>query len=123
MSDVAARQLTPFTGKGGRKEKGKKGGKKGEEDDDGRWRQEWNNTVVFADPDDARRHWRREARCFGLAELFHQFRDRYTAKQLYRFFTSCRILVHKRVHGKSAPERRAAAQMRYQTTGRYGFGP
>ena len=68
------------------------------------------------------KHLKREARCYGLAEVFAIFGDRYTTKQLYRYYLSARILVHKRVHGKSAPERQAAAQQRYKATGRYGFG-
>ena len=100
--------------KGGKGKKGKKG--------DGHWRQEWSNTVVMADWDDDAKHWRREARAFGLAELFDRFGDRYTSTQLCRFYRACRILVHKREHGKSAPERVHAAQTRYKGTQRYGFG-
>ena len=78
--------------------------------------------MVRCDWIDDAKHWKREARCYGLAEVFASFGDRYTAKQLYRYYLAARILVHKRAHGKSAPERSAAAQLRYRATGRYGFG-
>ena len=71
--------------------------------------------------DDAKHLWR-EARVLGLAEVFAKFGDRYTAKQLYQHYLASSILVHKREHGESAPERRAAAQERYKETGYYGFG-
>ena len=74
--------------------------------------------VVGHDDD---KHWKREAWCFGLAEVFARFGDRYTTKQLYQYYLAARILAHKRVHGKSAPERTEAAQRRYRATGRYGF--
>ena len=130
LTAVGSKELSTFTGKPG-KRGGRKGGKgdggrwrqgKNQEkgNDDGRWRQEWNNTMVQSFDDD--KHWKREARCYGLAEVFARFGDRYTTKQLYRYYLSARILVHKRVHGKSAPERQAAAQQRYKATGRYGFG-
>ena len=66
-------------------------------------------------------HLRRHARCYGLAEVFAEFGSRYTAKQLYRYYRASRILVHKRIHGKSSPVRQAAAHQRHNTTGRYGF--
>ena len=78
--------------------------------------------MVRPDWHDDAKHWFRQAKCFGLAEVFHRFGDRYTAKQLYRYYTAATILVHKRVHGKSAPERTEAAQQRHRATGRYGFG-
>ena len=76
--------------------------------------------MVQCDWHDDAKHWWREARCYGLAEVFAEFGHRYTAKQLYRYYLAARILVHKRVHGKSAPERTEAAQRRYRETGRYG---
>ena len=76
--------------------------------------------MVRAAGHDDTKHWMREAACFGLAEVFARFGDRYTTKQLYRYYLAARILVHKRVHGKSAPERTEAAQRRYRATGRYG---
>ena len=66
--------------------------------------------MVQCDWHDDAKHWWRKARCYGLAEVFARFGDRYTAKQLYRYYLAARILVHKRVHGKSAPERTEAAQ-------------
>ena len=129
--------LTTFTGKagrrGGRKGKGGKGddgrwrqGKNQEKgNDDGRWRQEgwnnWDNTMVRAVGHDDAKHWKREAWCCGLAEVFARFGDRYTTKQLYQYYLAATILVHKRVHGKSAPERVEAAQRRHRATGRWGF--
>ena len=68
-------------------------------------------------------HWQHTALSIGRGtEVFARFGDRYTAKQLYRYYLAARILVHKRVHGKSAPERTEAAQESYRATGRYGFG-
>ena len=135
FTDEGSKALTTFTGKPG-KRGGRKGGKgddgrwrqgknqeKGKGKDDGHWRQEWwNNTIVQVDFHDDTKHWRRQAQIYGLAELFHRFGDRYTAKQLYRYYLAARILVHKRLHGKSAPERVEAAQQRFRATGRYGFG-
>ena len=54
----------------------------------------------------------------NFLEVFRNFGDRYRAKQLYRYYLAARILVHKRVHGKSAPERTEAAQQRYRATWR-----
>ena len=123
LTDALSKALTPFTGKPGKGGgKGKKSEKKGKEDDHGSWREEWSNTIVMADQETDAKHWRRDARCFGLAELFQRFGDRYNAKQLYRYYTANRILVHKRHRGKSAPERVAATQLRWKETGRYGFG-
>ena len=132
LTSAGSKELSTFTGKSG-KMGGRKGGKgddgrwrqgKNQEkgNDDGRWRQEWGNTMVQCDWDDDAKHWKREASCFGLAEMFARFGARYTAKHLYRYYLAARILVHKRVHGKSAPERTEAAQKRYKATGRYGFG-
>ena len=78
--------------------------------------------MVQCDWNDDNKHWRREARCYGLAEVFATFGDRYTAKQLYQYYLAAKILVHKREHGKSAPERVTAAQARHKATGRWGFG-
>ena len=100
--------------------KGEKGGKKGKEDDDGRWRQECSNTIVMADMDTDAKHWIRDARCVGLAELLHQFGERYNAKQLYRYYTACNIQVHKTT--REVGEQVAAAQLHKQATGLYGFG-
>ena len=131
LTATGSKELTTFTGMAG-----KKGGRKGGKGDDGLWRQgknqekgkydsnwrvEWSNTMVQYDVFDNAKHWRREAWCYGLAEVLARFGDRYTAKQLYRYYLAARILVHKRVHGKSAPERTEAAQRRYRATGRYGF--
>ena len=124
LTDAGSKALTPFTGKPG-KSGGKREGKskKGKgDDDDGRWRQEWSNRVAQADLRDDAKHLWREARVFGLAEVFAKFGDRYTAKQLYRHYLASRILVHKREHGASAPDRRAAALERCKATGYYGFG-
>ena len=137
LTDRGSKELTGGKGddglwrQGKNQEKGGKGddgrwrqGKNQEKgNDDGRWRQEWSNTIVFHHEDDDAKHWRRVARCYGLPELFHVFGERYMAKQLYRYYLAARILIHKRVHGKSAPERTEAAQESYRATGRYGFGP
>ena len=127
LTTAGSKELTTFTGKAG-KRGGRKGGKgddgrcrQGKGNDDGHWRQNWDNTMVRVVGHDDDKHWKREAWCFGLAEVFARFGDRYTTKQLYQYYLAARILVHKRVHGKSAPERTEAAQRRYRATGRYGF--
>ena len=131
LTTAGSKELTTFTGKAG-KRGGRKGGKgddgrwrqgKNQEkgNDDGRWRQDWSNTMVRPLGHDDAKHWMREAACFGLAEVFARFGDRYTTKQLYQYYLAARILVHKRAHGKSALERTEAAQRRHRATGRWGF--
>ena len=129
MTATGVRRLsgqTPWTmGEGNDDGRWRQGENQGKGNDDGHWRQQeaqWDNTMVNSDWYDDDKHYKREASCFGLAELFGRFGHQYTAKQLYRYYLAARILVQKRAHGKSAPERQAAAQQRYKATGRYGFG-
>ena len=75
-------------------------------------------TGQWADPQS---HWLRVAKVFGLADLFYALGDTFIAKQLYMYYTSTQVIVYKRPHGSSAPERVEAAQRRYKNTGRYGF--
>ena len=78
------------------------------------------NTIVMRDLD-SNVHWLRVARVCGLADLFAQFGSHFHAKDIYEYYISLSIIVHKRERGKSAVERQAAAQQRHRDTGRYGF--
>ena len=80
------------------------------------------NTVVKRDPNDPDKHWRRDARICGLADLFEKFGDMWTAKEIFEYYEGLHVFAHKRERGKSAPERRAAANQRYRESGRYGHG-
>ena len=91
-TDTGSKELTTFTGKPG-KRGGRKGGKgddgrwrQGKGNDDGHWRQNWDNTMVRVVGHDDDKHWKREAWCFGLAEVFARFGNRYTTKQLYQYY-------------------------------------
>ena len=114
------RALTPFIKGGkaiGKAAKGmqQKGGDQ--------WRKELANTFIQpASGGHPTKHILRQARVFALPELFAQLGDVYTAETLYEYYLAARIIVHKRMHGRSAQVRQAAAQERVQQTGRYGFG-
>ena len=87
------------------------------------WMKELANTFIQpASGGHPTKHILRQARVFALPELFAQFGDVYTAETLYEYYLAARIIVHKRMHGRSAQVRQAAAQERVQQTGRYGFG-
>ena len=67
--------------------------------------------MVQCDWNDDNKHWKREARCYGLAEVFATFGDRYTAKQLCKYFTAaelyqyyqtCRVIATRRSRGQKA---------------------
>ena len=111
-------KANPFSGKGG-KQKGSQG-KGGKVAAGTRATQPDDNLVVMRDRADPHSHWLRVAKVFGLADLFFKLVDTFTAKQLYMSYTSTRVIVYKRPHGRSAPERVEAAQQRYKNTGRYG---
>ena len=87
------------------------------------WMKETGNTFIqLASGGDPMKHLLRQARVFALPELFAQLGDVHTAETLYEYYLAARIIVHKRVHGRSTQVRQAAAQERVQQTGRYGFG-
>ena len=111
-------KANPFSGKGW-KQKGSQG--KGGKVAAGTSATQPDNSVVMRDWADPHSHWLRVAKVFGLADLFFKLGDTFTAKQLYMYYTSTRVIVYKRPHGRSAPERVEAAQRRYKNTGRYGF--
>ena len=67
-------------------------------------------------------HRYRHARVCGLADLFCHLGQRFSAEALYLYYLSLPVIVHKRLHGKSAPERQHAALKRYDNTGYYGHG-
>ena len=104
-----------LAGKG--KGKGKKpasGGKgKGDEEPE-------DNTMVMRETRDQSMHWLREAAVCGLADLFAQFGDTWAAHDIYGYYTTMNVIVHKREHGVSAPERRKAAHERFRDTGYWG---
>ena len=80
------------------------------------------NTFLMRD-DSGAGHWLREATVTGLPELFASFGHLATAKELYEWWGQARVIVHKRLHGGTAPARREAARRRYDTTGCWGWGP
>ena len=118
------RALTPFVKGGkaiGKAVHGKQQTlqKKGGDD----WVKELANTFIQpASGGNPTKHILRQARVFALPELLAQLGDVYTARTLYEYYLAARIIVHKRMHGRSAQVRQAAAHERYQQTGRYGFG-
>ena len=67
----------------------------------------------------------RKGHLMTLAELFRFGAERCTCFDLYNTFLSLPIVVHKRLHSISDSEggilRRAAKQMRFDDTGRYGL--
>ena len=67
------------------------------------------NSVVMRDWANPNCHWLRVAKVFGLADLFCALGDTFTAKLLYMYYTSTRIIVYKRPHGRSDPVRVEAA--------------
>ena len=123
-NDAGRKALTTFTGK-----RGRMGGKQGGKGGDGHWRQEeeeedsWSNTMVMTSWCNRNNHYVRDAKCFGLAELFFEFGDKYTAKALYRYYLSTTILAHKRVHSNSKSVKSTAASHQRKTwTGKWGHG-
>ena len=64
----------------------------------------------------------REAVVITMPGLFYSLRDKFSACDLYRFWNNGELLAIKRAHAWAKPERIAAAKLRYQETGRYGFG-
>ena len=44
----------------------------------------------------------RKARVFGLADLFYEFGERYTARELYEFWMTCRVIAQRRSRGMKA---------------------
>ena len=44
----------------------------------------------------------RKARVFGLADLFYEFGERYTARELYEFWMTCRVIATRRSRGQQA---------------------
>ena len=80
------------------------------------------NTFLARDHKAPEGHWLREATVTGLPELFAKFGHEATAKELYEWWGSARVLVHKRVHGASHPARREAAVKRFKETGHWGHG-
>ena len=81
------------------------------------------NTMLMIDLHTGRGgHWYREASVCGLADLFKQFGDTFSARAIYMYYLSLTPIVYRRAHGKSAPERKVAAWERYRETGYYGHG-
>ena len=63
----------------------------------------------------------RQAMVITLPGLFFELSEKYTACQLYRFWQEGELLAVKRQHAWGNPERQAAAKLRYEDTGHYGF--
>ena len=64
----------------------------------------------------------RQARVFALPELFVELGARFTARAIYEYYLSTRIIVHKRVHGRGSLVRQGAVHERTRVTGYYGLG-
>ena len=89
----------------------------------GNWQAELKNLFIQpASGGGPSKHRRRKARVFGLLELFVQFGAQFSAKVLYEYYLTTKIIVHKRDHGSADPARRAAAWERKHRTGYWGFG-
>ena len=94
----------------------------------GNWQAELKNTFIQpawggepASGGSPSKHRRRKARVFGLLELFVQFGAQFSAKVLYEYYLTTKIIVHKRDHGSADLARRAAAWERKHRTGYWGF--
>ena len=69
----------------------------------GSWQAALANTFLQPAPDgDSRKHMLRQARVFALPELFVELGARFTARAIYEYYLSARIIVHKRVHGRGS---------------------
>ena len=42
----------------------------------------------------------RQGRVFGLADLFMEFGETYTAAELYEYYMACKVIATKRVRGQ-----------------------
>ena len=89
----------------------------------GSWQAALANTFLQPAPGgDPRKHMLRQARVFALPELFVELGVRFTARAIYEYYLSARIIVHKRVHGRGSLVRQGAAHERTRVTGYYRFG-
>ena len=71
------------------------------------------NTFLMRDCSGAG-HWLREATVTGLPELFSSFGNMATARELYEWWGQARVIVHKRLHGRTNPVRREAARRHHE---------
>ena len=46
----------------------------------------------------------RQARVFGIADLFWEFGDTFSAAELYGYYTTCRVVAMRRERGQRAWE-------------------
>ena len=104
-------------------------GKREAGDRGGSWQAALANTFIRpasgggpASGGDPSKHLLRQARVFGLPELFGNLGTQFTAKVIYEYYLTARIIVYKRLHGRQAQVKRAAAHQRKLKTGCYGFG-
>ena len=68
----------------------------------GSWQAALANTFLQPAPGgDPRKHMLRQARVFALPELFVELGARFTARAIYEYYLSARIIVHKRKHTPS----------------------
>ena len=63
----------------------------------------------------------RSAGVFTLPMLFYHCGSELSASALYRFYCVSRLMCVRRTHSWSSYERTAAARMRYEATGHWGF--
>ena len=89
----------------------------------GSWQAALANTFLQPAPGgDPRKHMLRQARVFALPELFVELGARFTARAIYEYYLSARIIVHKQVRSRGSLERQGAAHERNGTPSYYGFG-
>ena len=114
-------------GKGKECDKGGKGpavGGKGKECDKGGFTNKTANRVlkITGGNDDSVEYQVREGWVVSLPELVYELGKWYSARELYRYFCSRPELAVKRQHAWASDVRRAAAVLRKEETGFYGFG-
>ena len=128
LTKEEAKKHTPWMGKPGSKGKGagtpgSKGKGAGKPASGGKREPAQGDNTFLRHADSGAGHWLREATVTGLPELFASFGHLATAKELYEWWGQARVIVHKRLHGGTAPARREAARRRYEATGWWGWGP
>ena len=82
-----------------------------------------NRIVSFADIPAGYTFKVRNARVTSLAEMFLSLGDNFSAANILAVYCSLPLLAVRSLHSWSSAHRQAAAKMRYEETGRYGFGP
>ena len=80
-------------------------------------------TRVLRPPTDNGRCWHvRSSRVVSLPRLFYELGKRFNACELLAYWSTLQSFAIKKPHGVASAERQMAAQLRYEETGRYGWG-